>query len=118
MNAPRGMNVRPMPVELGFACWKRSVSGAMPCENRHVSVDSETTAGCASSTRSSQFVPLRRAPTTKTTRLTRGLLLTPDPGPRRVSGTGGNGRCGRGARHAAAQVADELGDQAPLQDPR
>ena len=77
------MNVDPTCPEPNAAWWKRSASGAMPCENRCVSDPTALTSGCAVTIRCSQNVPLRREPTLKIIRPRSGdsarLTRTPFP---------------------------------------
>src|SRR2546423_1033041 len=73
------MKVLPIAIEPGLACCTRSANGRTPCENRYVSEGSATTAGCVDRMRSSQLVPLRRAPTMKTKRPRSGLSDRPIP---------------------------------------
>src|SRR6266480_180751 len=75
----RSMNVLAIAMEPGLTCWTSSANGATPSEIRYVSDGSATTAGCAVRIRSSQLVPLRRAPTRNTTRSRSALSVRPIP---------------------------------------
>src|SRR5436853_6676304 len=73
------MNVLAMVMAPGLACWISSANGATPFENRYVSEGSATTLGWAARLRSSQLVPLRRAPTRNRSRPRRALSERPIP---------------------------------------